>query len=104
MRFNIILMKKNTKRRDELQIKMDVLRVIRDESTPTRVMYSCNLSSVPFAAIQKSLSESGLINLNQFGKSGCRRRVKCELTVRGHQTLKAYDHLIVLMGGSGIGL
>jgi len=76
-------------RRSELEVKMDILRVVGEGCRkPTQIMYKANLSWIALQEHFKSLLRGGLHHEMRFGK-----RVEYELTAPGLSLLQDYRKL-----------
>jgi len=76
-------------RRSELEVKMDILRVVCEECRkPTQIMYKANLSWVALQEHFKTLVAGGLLQEIKSGK-----RVEYELTAAGLSVLQDYRKL-----------
>jgi len=81
-------------RRSELEIKMDVLRVVSSGiDRPTQVMYKANLSWIALQSNLKSLKNSGFLREEDLGS-----RKRYELTQRGFEILSTYNKVLDAMG------
>ena len=81
-------------RRSELEIKMDVLRVVASGiDRPTQVMYKANLSWIALQSNLKSLVGSGFLREEELGN-----RKRYELTQRGHEILGSFQKVLEAMG------
>jgi predicted transcriptional regulator len=81
-------------RRSELEIKMDVLRVIGSGiDRPTQVMYKANLSWIALQSTLKSLVGSGFLREEELGN-----RKRYELTQRGFDILSSFQKVLEAMG------
>ena len=87
------LERKSPARRSELEIKMDVLRVVSTGiDRPTQVMYKANLSWIALQSNLKSLVSRGFLREEN---SGSRKRY--ELTQHGFEILRTYEKVIDAM-------
>jgi len=76
-------------RRSELEVKMDILRVVCEGcKKPTQIMYKANLSWVALQEHFRSLVGGGLLHEIKSGK-----RVEYELTAAGLSVLQDYRKL-----------
>jgi predicted transcriptional regulator len=81
-------------RRSELEIKMDVLRIIGSGiDRPTQVMYKANLSWIALQSTLKSLLERGFLREEELGN-----RKRYELTQRGFDILSSFQKVLEAMG------
>ena len=74
-------------KRGRLEIYMDVLKAVRDEHKPTKIMYLTNLSWCPLQEIFRRLQENGLIRVEKKGRS------LYYLTEKGNNVLSYFSHL-----------
>ncbi|HXW37905.1 MAG TPA: winged helix-turn-helix domain-containing protein [Nitrososphaerales archaeon] len=82
-------------RRSELEIRMDMLRVIKEGADkPTQVMYKANLSWIALQAHLKLLLSGGLLREVELGS-----RKTYELTEKGQKILLDYERLVEQMLG-----
>jgi len=80
-------------RRSELEIKMDVLRVVSlGIDRPTQIMYKANLSWIALQANLKSLVKSNLLREEDLGS-----RKRYELTQHGFEILSTYQKVVDAM-------
>jgi len=80
-------------RRSELEIKMDVLRVVSTGiDRPTQIMYKANLSWIALQSNLKSLVTSGFVREEDLGS-----RKRYELTQRGFEILGTYQKVVDAM-------
>jgi len=80
-------------RRSELEIKMDVLRVVSTGiDRPTQIMYKANLSWIALQSNLKSLVAKGFLSEEN---SGSRKQYK--LTQHGFEILRTYEKVIDAM-------
>ena len=87
------LEKKAPGRRSELEIKMDVLRVVSTGiDRPTQIMYKANLSWIALQSNLKSLVTSNLLREEDLGS-----RKRYELTQRGFEILSTYQKVVDAM-------
>ncbi len=76
-------------RRSELEVKMDILRVVGEGCRkPTQIMYRANLSWIALQEHFKSLVAVGLLHEEKSGK-----RTEYELTSNGLAILQDYKKL-----------
>jgi predicted transcriptional regulator len=76
-------------RRSELEVKMDILRVVGEGwRKPTQIMYKSNLSWIALQDHFKSLAGGGLLREVRSGK-----RMEYELTAPGLSVLQDYRRL-----------
>lgn len=81
-------------RRSELEIKMDVLRVVGSGiDKPTQVMYKANLSWIALQSNLKSLVTSGFLREESLGN-----RKRYEITQRGYEILSSFQKVLEAMG------
>jgi len=86
--------KKAPARRSELEIKMDVLRVVSSGiDRPTQIMYKANLSWIALQTNLKSLVTSSLLREEDLGN-----RKRYELTQRGYEILGTFQKVAEAMG------
>ncbi len=77
-------------RRSELEVKMDILRVVGEGADkPTQVMYKANLSWLSLQEHLKTLIGNGLLTEEKYGS-----RRKYEITPRGLELLQNYQKLL----------
>lgn len=82
--------RKTTSRRSELEVKMDILRVVtQGANKPTQIMYKANLSWVALLVHLKSLVGSGFLSEVEFAN----RRVY-ETTPKGLDLFQSYQKVI----------
>jgi len=80
-------------RRSELEIKMDVLRVVSTGiDRPTQIMYKANLSWIALQSNVRSLVKSGFLTEEDLGS-----RKRYELTQRGFEILSTYQKVVDAM-------
>ena len=80
-------------RRSELEIKMDVLRVVADGiEKPTQVMYKANLSWIALQTNVKALLTTGFLREEELGS-----RKRYEVTPRGIELLQNYQKVVDTM-------
>ena len=81
-------------RRSELEIKMDVLRVVAAGiDRPTQIMYKANLSWIALQANLKSLVTGTFLREEDLGN-----RKRYELTQRGFDVLSTFQKVVEAMG------
>jgi len=79
--------KRSGGRRSELQVRMDILKVIlQGHSKPTQVMYKANLSWSVVRAQARFFLGEGLIRQVKYGK-----RIKYEVTAKGSRSIGRTD-------------
>ncbi|MEM3386899.1 MAG: winged helix-turn-helix domain-containing protein [Nitrososphaerales archaeon] len=77
-------------RRSHLEIKMDILRIVKEGiEKPTQIMYKANISWAILQTHLRSLVENGFLAEFEFGN---RRRY--ELTQKGFNILRAYLNIL----------
>jgi predicted transcriptional regulator len=77
-------------RRSHLEMRMDVLRAVREGADgPTQIMYRANLPWGIFCEHVKSLVQNGLLSERRDGD-----RKKYDLTGKGAEILEAYSGLV----------
>jgi len=80
-------------RRSELEIKMDVLRVVSmGIDRPTQIMYKANLSWIALQSNLKSLVKSTFLREEDLGS-----RKRYELTQHGFEILSTYQKVVDAM-------
>jgi len=80
-------------RRSELEIKMDVLRVVSTGiDRPTQIMYKANLSWIALQSNLKSLVTHGFLREDDQGS-----RKRYELTQHGFEILSTYQKVVDAM-------
>jgi predicted transcriptional regulator len=80
-------------RRSELEIKMDVLRVVSSGiDRPTQIMYKANLSWIALQSNLKSLVKSNFLREDDLGS-----RKRYELTQHGFEILGTYQKVVDAM-------
>ena len=80
-------------RRSELEIKMDVLRVVSSGiDRPTQIMYKANLSWIALQSNLKSLVTSNFLREEDLGS-----RKRYELTQHGFEILGTYQKVVDAM-------
>jgi predicted transcriptional regulator len=85
--------RKPSARRSELEIKMDVLRVVSSGiDRPTQIMYKANLSWIALQSNLKSLVRSNFLREED---SGSRKRY--EMTQHGFEILGTYQKVVDAM-------
>ncbi len=86
--------KRTPARRSELEIKMDVLKVVASGiDRPTQVMYKANLSWIALQSNLKSLVTGGFLREEDLGS-----RKRYELTQRGFEVLGTFQKVVDAMG------
>ena len=81
-------------RRSELEIKMDVLKVVASGiDRPTQIMYKANLSWIALQSNLKSLVSGTLLVEEDLGN-----RKRYELTQRGFEVLNTFQKVMEAMG------
>jgi predicted transcriptional regulator len=81
-------------RRSELEIKMDVLRVVASGiDRPTQIMYKANLSWIALQSNLKSLVTGTFLREEDLGN-----RKRYELTQRGFDVLSTFQKVVEAMG------
>ena len=86
--------KRTPARRSELEIKMDVLRVVAAGiDRPTQIMYKANLSWIALQANLKSLVKGTFLREEDLGN-----RKRYELTQRGFDVLSTFQKVVEAMG------
>ena len=86
--------KKVLARRSQLEIRMDMLKVIKaGAEKPTQIMYKANLSWV---ALQTHLSQMIQRGLLRWVSEGTRKRY--ELTLKGSSVMYAYQKILEEVG------
>jgi predicted transcriptional regulator len=81
--------KKALSRRSQLEIRMDMLRVIKEGAEkPTQIMYKANLSWVALQTHLTQMIERGLL---KWVTEGTRKRY--ELTLKGSSVMYAYQKI-----------
>ena len=81
-------------RRSELEIKMDVLRVVGSGiDRPTQIMYKANLSWIALQSNIKSLLKGNFLREEDLGS-----RKRYELTQNGYETLSTFQKVLEAMG------
>ncbi len=82
--------RKATSRRSQLEIRMDILRVIVEGAEgPTQIMYKANLSWILLCEHLASLTQQGFIEERQVGN-----RKKYSLTSKGTEIVGSYLNLV----------
>lgn len=90
--------KRNSPRRSELEVKMDVLKVTMEGACkPTQIMYKANLSWVALLGHLESLTTLGLLRAVEYAS----RRVY-EITPKGVQLLRAYEGVVSAVDGTSV--
>ncbi|MGD0396450.1 MAG: winged helix-turn-helix domain-containing protein [Nitrososphaerales archaeon] len=85
--------RKSPARRSELEIKMDVLRVVSSGiDRPTQIMYKANLSWIALQSNLKSLVKSNFLREEDLGS-----RKRYELTQHGFEILGTYQKVVDAM-------
>ncbi|MGD1055018.1 MAG: winged helix-turn-helix domain-containing protein [Nitrososphaerales archaeon] len=85
--------KKPPTRRSELEIKMDVLRVVSAGiDRPTQIMYKANLSWIALQSNLKSLVTSSFLRVEDLGS-----RKRYEMTQHGFEILGTYQKVVDAM-------
>ena len=86
--------KKVLARRSQLEIRMDMLKVIKDGAEkPTQIMYKANLSWVALQTHLTQMIERGLL---KWISEGTRKRY--ELTLKGSSVMYAYQKILEEVG------
>ncbi len=86
--------KKVLSRRSQLEIRMDMLKVIKDGAEkPTQIMYKANLSWVALQTHLTQMIERGLL---KWISEGTRKRY--ELTLKGSSVMYAYQKILEEVG------
>jgi len=86
--------KKAPARRSELEIKMDVLRVVASNiDRPTQIMYKANLSWIALQSNLKSLVTGGFLREEDLGN-----RKRYELTQKGFEILSTFTKVVEALG------
>ena len=81
-------------RRSELEIRMDVLRVVSAGiDRPTQIMYKANLSWIALQSNLKALVKSNFLAEEDLGS-----RKRYELTQRGYEILSTFQKVLDAMG------
>jgi|GEM_PF-1694453 len=81
-------------RRSQLEIKMDILRAVKEGvEKPTQIMYKANISWAILQTHLKSLVENGFLS-----EIECGSRRRYELTQKGFNILRAYYNILEQMG------
>jgi predicted transcriptional regulator len=87
-------------RRSQLEIKMDILRAVKEGvEKPTQIMYKANISWAILQIHLKSLVENGFLSDIE-----CVSRRRYELTQKGFDILRAYNNILEQMGENRISL
>ncbi len=85
-------------RRSELEIKMDVLRVVSSGiDRPTQIMYKANLSWIALQSNIKSLVKGNFLREEDLGS-----RKRYELTQHGFETLSTFQKVVEALGAPPI--
>ena len=85
-------------RRSQLEIKMDILRVVKEGvEKPTQIMYKANISWAILQTHLKTLVENGFLS-----EIECGSRRRYELTQKGFNILRAYYNILEQMGENRI--
>ncbi len=86
--------KKVLARRSQLEIRMDMLKVIKEGAEkPTQIMYKANLSWVALQTHLTQMIERGLL---KWISEGTRKRY--ELTLKGSSVMYAYQKILEEVG------
>ncbi len=86
--------RKPPSRRSELEIKMDVLRVVAAGiDRPTQIMYKANLSWIALQSNLKSLVTGAFLREEDLGN-----RKRYELTQHGFEVLSTFQKVVDAMG------
>jgi predicted transcriptional regulator len=86
--------RKALSRRSQLEIRMDMLKVIKGGAEkPTQIMYKANLSWVALQTHLTNMIERGLL---KWASEGTRKRY--ELTLKGSSVMYAYRKILEEVG------
>jgi predicted transcriptional regulator len=86
--------RKALSRRSQLEIRMDMLKVIKEGAEkPTQIMYKANLSWVALQTHLTNMIERGLL---KWASEGTRKRY--ELTLKGSSVMYAYQKVLEEVG------
>ena len=92
------MQKKAPSRRSELEIKMDVLRVVSSGiDRPTQIMYKANLSWIALQSNLRSLVKSTFLKEEDLGN-----RKRYEMTQKGIELLSTFQKVVDAMGASPV--
>jgi predicted transcriptional regulator len=90
--------KKGPARRSELEIRMDVLRVVSQGiDRPTQIMYKANLS---WMALQENLK--ALVGRSFLREENTGQRRRYELTQSGYELLHTFQRVLESMGAAPV--
>ncbi|MDG6905421.1 MAG: hypothetical protein JRN20_06540 [Nitrososphaerota archaeon] len=79
------------RRRSHLELLAETLSVVKQESQPTRIMYTANLSWTVLRSILGHLEEKGLA-VKERGAQ--KNRETWRVTTKGREALNAWDKLV----------
>jgi len=86
--------RKTPSRRSELEIRMDVLRIVSSGiDRPTQVMYKANLSWIALQSNLKALVGKGFLREDDLGS-----RKRYEITQKGYEILRTFEKVLEAMG------
>ena len=83
--------KQSRRRRSHLELLAETLSVLRQESQPTRIMYSANLSWIVMRSILGHLEEKGLAAKERGAQKS---REAWRVTTKGREALNTWDKLM----------